>query len=177
MREGPKRLVAAIAVLLALLAPAATGCGGGGDGEGGSGSTGAAGSGSSAEGFGSEASGAQAKQVEAALHDYLDARAAGEWKQACSYLTKGIRKVFGRLAAGSKQAKGSSCADFLASSNENVSSSQRARQAKVDVESVRVKGDQGYILYEESGGSRYAMPVAEEAGGWKLAAGSGTPLS
>ena len=57
-----------------------------------------------------------------------------------------------------------------------LSPSERAALAKVDVIAVRVEGDRGYVLYKASG-TEYAMPTADEAGSWKLAAASGTPLS
>jgi hypothetical protein len=168
-QRGFAGALAALLVLALLVA----GCGGGGD----SGSTGAestapgatgelgeAGAVGKAEEFGSEASGAEAKGPEAALQGYFDARANGEWSKACSYLAKNVQQVYRQL---SKEG----CAAFLQKMTGRLSKEERAALAEVEVESVRLEGDGGYVIYTDAEGSQRAKPVEREGGAWKLSSG------
>jgi hypothetical protein len=173
-----RRLSLALAGLFALAA-LATGCGGGDS----STTAAAPAAGQSAEDrvreFGLEASGAQTKQAEAVLHGYMDARVAGEWKKACSYLAKPIRDLFDRIGRKAKEsgAAGKGCAGFVEESTRKLTPSQRADLARVEVTSVRVEDDRGYILYTETSGDESSMSLRREGGEWKLLGIGGTSLS
>jgi hypothetical protein len=158
--------LAALLVLALLIA----GCGGSGGSSSG-GSTAAGGAASElagaasvakAEGFGSEASGSEAKKPEAALKGYFDARVNGEWAKACSYVSKELRKLYSRVS------KKSGCSGVVEKTTERLSASERAALAEVEVESVRLEGGSGYVIYTDAEGSQQAKPVEREGGAWKV---------
>ncbi len=179
-RDGRPAPGLAALVALALLA---TGCGGGGAGETSSssdsaGSTTTSGSASTAariKEFGTEASGSEAKQPEAAAIGYLDARAAEEWSRACSFLATPIRRLLGHLTAKSQRVAGKGCAAFVETSTKKLSPSERAALAKSTPESVRLEGDRGYVLYRDGNGTERAVSVKREGGRWKVVDVAGTP--
>lgn len=152
---------------MALLALAllVAGCGGS-DSSSSSGSTGselgAAAAVQKAEEFGSEASGSEAKGPEAALRGYSDARANGEWSKACSYVAKDLLKVYSRLQ------KEGGCASFVKKTTKGLSPDERAALAEIKVESVRLEGDSGYVIYTDAKGSQQARPVEREGSAWKV---------
>jgi hypothetical protein len=161
-RQARPALVLVALVAVALLV---VGCGGSDDGS----TSGDATAGpesatavAKAEEFGSEASGSQAEGAEAALLGYLEARAGEEWDRACSYLAKDLREVYGKIT------RGEGCAVFVAKTTEGLSPDQRAELPDVDVESVRVEGDSGYVIYTDAAGAQQARPIEEEGDEWKL---------
>lgn len=157
-----------LALVLALLV---AGCGGSDDsgsgngGSGGGGESTASGAGAAivarAEEFGSEVRGAEAKGSEVALLGYLDARAKGEGAKACSYLTEDLRQVYGRL---SKEG----CAVFVEKTVARLPAGESAALAESEIESVRLDGDSGYVIYTDGKGSQQAKPVVREGGVWKV---------
>lgn len=172
-----RRELSALLVPTLVVAVIVAGCGGD------DGSTATEGSGSSPQSrqdeireFGSEASSPEAQQAEVALKGYLDARAVGEWKKACSYLARNVRRGLGQLAAKSKQVQGKDCAGLIEASTKSLSSSERADLGQVDVNAVRVEGEQGFVLYKDAADAEYAMPMKSERGQWKVAGVGGLPL-
>lgn len=157
-----------LAVILAL---AGVGCGGD-DGD----SADSGDATSRIESFGTEAKGAEAKQAEAALSGYLDARAAEQWDKACSYLVKPTRRQFKQIAIQSEKIEGESCAAGLAALSTDVSAAERAALADAEAESVRVDGSEGYVLYVDDEGARFAIRAEREEGEWRFS-GSPRPLS
>jgi len=158
-------------IALAALALLVAGCGGGDDGSGSGESTaangaidelGGAAAVAKAEEFGSEASDPEARSAEAALLGYYEAKAEGEWSKACSYLAQDLRQLYGRFY------KEKGCAAFVEKTTERLSADERAALTELEVESVRVEGDSGYVVYTNAEGSRQAKPIEEEGGAWKL---------
>jgi len=127
--------------------------------------------------FGSELTGAEARQAAIALRGYLEARAEHRWARACSYLAKPIRRFLDRAAARSKRPLGNDCPSFIASSTRKLLPSERSVLDRVTVDSARADGDRGYVLYQVPGDGEQAMPIRAEGGRWKLAGLSGTPLA
>jgi hypothetical protein len=117
--------------------------------------------------FGSEASGSEAEEAEAVLLAYLEAQAAGEWSTACSYLAKELRRFDAKIARG---APGGSegCPGFVEGVTERLSPSERSSLTDIDVVSVRIEGESGFITYIAGTGAETAKPIQEEAGEWKL---------
>jgi hypothetical protein len=128
----------------------------------GAGEPGGAAGAAKAEEFGSEASGAEAEGPEAALRGYLDARANGDWSKACAYVSKELSKFYGRLD------KDGGCAGFVEKTTEGLSADERAALADVEIESVRLEGDSGYVIYADAEGSQQARPVEREGATWKV---------
>jgi len=158
----------ALALLLVLaLALLAAGCGGDSGSvdstaPGGGGELGGATSVAEAEEFGAEASGAQAQGPEAALRGYLDARAKGDGETACSYMSEELRELYARLY------KQGGCAEFVERSTGRLSANERAALPEVEVETVRVEGDDGFVIYADAEGSQQAKPVEREGRAWKV---------
>lgn len=183
-RHGRLGLGLALFLALALLT---VGCGGGGSvtvgstgqgksqgSEAGTSSSGESSGGASsgkglkkAEEFGSVATGSDAEQVEAALVGYLEAQANGEWSRACSYLAKGLRKFRARVRKSAQGTPGG-CPGFTAQVTQRLSPSDRSNLPDVKVQSVRLKGANGYVIYIDGSGKKVSKPVRREAGEWRL---------
>jgi len=128
--------------------------------------------------FGEEAGDAQFEAAAAALHNFLDARAAGNWRAACAYMSRSIVESFEKLAAQAKQVDATSCAGILSSlTNPAAKSAMKAEAAKADVGSLRVEGDRSFIIYTGVDRTILAMPMTDEGGEWKVASLAGTPLN
>lgn len=135
------------------------------------------GSDNSIQEFGQEGDNSARADAAAVLHAYLDARAAQRWEEACSYLSADVVATMEQFAdayAGDKQVEG--CPDVLGGFNEAAGVSALRDAAKVDVGSLRMEGERGFLLYHAVGGADYAIPLVQEGGAWKLAAPEGTPL-
>ena len=165
MTRGAKRSLAAFVALIALFV---TGCGGGGGADESTGGTSAGGNGAAKniEEFGSKANGSAAKQLEVALHRYLDARSAGEWQRACSYLETPSRRLVARFAEKSKQVDARGCNAGIAIGTKQLSPAERAGLARIDIESVRIEGKRAFVLYRDAEGDRYAMTASREGARW-----------
>jgi hypothetical protein len=131
----------------------------------------------SIQGFGSEATGSDFDEAAAALHNFLDARAEKNWAAACSYTSKGMVQSLETLAVRSKQGNDSSCAASQEALFGGIPSSELAKAAEADVESLRTEGDRAFIIYREAEGAVAAISMTKEGGIWKVAALSGTPLN
>ncbi len=164
-------------LLLALLPLALSACGGASSSAAGDANTSFSHVGNKAiRKFGAQLSGPQAHQVENALRSYLAARASAQWHKACSFLARATRRLLGHLAATSKQIEGRGCAGAIEWATQKLASAKRADLLEADVSSVRVEATRGYVIYADPAGAEYAMPIASEAGKWKLASVVGKPL-
>ena len=183
MRGGSKTPAVALAVLLLAVGLAA--CGGGSDSSstaadsgGGSAQYRIKGGDNSIQEFGSEVEGSEFKRAATALHDFLDARAAGDAAAACSYMSKSVIESFKQLAARSAQGDGTSCPTILEElTNPAAKPAVKAEAAQADVGSLRVEGERAFLIYTGAGKTILAMPMADEGGTWKVAGLAGTPLS
>lgn len=127
--------------------------------------------------FGAEAGGAEFDRAAVALHNFLDARAQGEWAAACEYLESGVAESLEQFASRSAQGEVSGCAAALERiTNPAAAEELRAEAAKADVGSVRLEGERGFVLYRVDG-TVFAIPIANEGGAMKVAALAGVPLS
>jgi hypothetical protein len=127
--------------------------------------------------FGEEAGGEEFDAAAVALHNFLDARAEGNWAAACGYMSKAIVESFEKLAAQSK-IEASSCAEILENlTNPAAKKALKEEAEKANVGSLRVEGDRSFVIYTGIGGTVLAMPMANEDGDWKVASLAGTPLN
>ena len=116
--------------------------------------------------YGSQASSAQRAAATAALGAYLQARAGGDWSTACSQLAKTVQKQI-QLLAGA-QGKGGGCATAYAKLSAQVPAAQRADPLRGNLAAFRVKGDKAFALFYGPGRQQYMVPMAREAGAWKV---------
>jgi len=113
-----------------------------------------------------------------ALHNFLDARAQGNWAAACEFMSQGIVESFKRLASQAKQLKGATCASILqALTNPAAKQAMKAEAEKANARSLRTEGDRAFLIYTGLEGTVFAMPMAEEDGAWKVVSLAGTPLN
>jgi hypothetical protein len=128
--------------------------------------------------FGQEADAAELDAAAVALHNFLDARAEGNWAAACDYMSKAVTESFEKLAAQAKQIEVKSCAGILEKlTNPAAKASMKAEAEKANVGSLRVEGDRSFVIYKGTEGTILAMPMADEGGEWKVSSLAGTPLN
>jgi hypothetical protein len=126
--------------------------------------------------YGAEASGSEFEQAATTLHNFLDARAEGNWAATCSYMSQDSIKSFEALATHTKGSKG--CPEILGTLiNPDAMGEMRTEAAQVDVVSLRVEGKQAFLIYTGPKGTVIAMGMTPEGGTWKVASLSGTPLN
>jgi hypothetical protein len=127
--------------------------------------------------FGREAPASERESAAAALHGFFDAWVAHRWKTACFYMSAGVVITLGRLAAlGENAPQGAGCPQLFAGLSSGSDAKAIGRAAQIDVGSLRVKGERGFVLYHGAGGAAYAMPMARENGDWKVGALEGVPV-
>ncbi len=129
--------------------------------------------------FGEEADTEEFAAAAVALHNFLDARAEGNWAAACQYMSKSVIDSFGELASqAQQQGADGSCAEILeVLINPAAAQSMKEEAAKADVGSLRLDGEQAFVIYTGVDGEPLAMPVVSEGGDWKVTSIAGTPLS
>ncbi|HEY5815580.1 MAG TPA: hypothetical protein VIS95_04490 [Solirubrobacterales bacterium] len=127
--------------------------------------------------FGAEAESSEFEAAAQALHNFLDARAAGDWDAACEYMSEATVASFERLGARGEGGS-TSCGETLAGLiNPNAKQALKEEAEIADVGSLRVEGEQAFVIYTGIDGTVMAMPMADEDGEWKVAGLAGTPLS
>jgi hypothetical protein len=127
--------------------------------------------------LGAAASASDFKQAATTLHNYLDARAAGNRAAACRYMAKTIIGALESLAGLTKHADGSNCVEVLEKLTTSAPKSTIEEEAaQADARSLRVEGDRGFLIYRGAEGAALAMRMAREGGRWKVAAPAGTAL-
>ena len=128
--------------------------------------------------FGEEAEAEEFDAAAVALHNFLDARAEGNWAAACQYMAKSIVESFEQLAARAKQIDDTTCAGILEKlTNPAAKQSMKEEAAKANVGSLRIEGEQAFVIYGGLDGAIMAMPMADEGGEWKVGSLAGTPLN
>lgn len=127
--------------------------------------------------FGQEAGGSDFEAAATALHNFLDARAEGNWAAACQYMSKSTVESFEQLAAQTKSSD-KSCGAILAQiTNPAAKQSMVEEAVKADIGSMRTEGDRAFLIYTAGGKTVLAVSMANEGGQWKVASLAGTPLN
>jgi hypothetical protein len=128
--------------------------------------------------FGEEADSSEFTAAATALHNFLDARAEGNWAATCEYVSQTVVESLEKLAAQAKQLEGKGCSALLeALTNPAVKSALKVEAEKANVRSLRTEGERAFILYTSTGATILAMPMAKEDGEWKVGSLAGTPLN
>jgi hypothetical protein len=126
--------------------------------------------------FGDESDGSELQEAAEVVHGFYVSRAGEEWDKACSYLSKSNIEQLEQLANQAAQSKGADCATVLKAFTRPLPASVEREITTVDAGSLRREGEQGFLIYYGAGHVKYAMPLREEGGNWKVAALSGTSL-
>ncbi len=132
----------------------------------------------SVQDFGDEADTSEREAAATVLHSYLDARAAGDWDAACSYISASFRESLETLGEQAKQLADRSCGGILEIlTNPAAGPSMKAEAAQADVASLRIEGERAFAIYTGVGDTVLAMPMANEDGAWKVSSAVGTPIA
>lgn len=126
--------------------------------------------------FGDESDESELQEAAEVVHGFYVSRVAEEWDKACSYLAKSNIEQLEQLAAQSPQSKGADCATVLKAFTRPLPAAVQREITTVDAGSLRHEGEQGFLIYYGAGHVKYAMPLRDEGGTWKVAALSGTTL-
>jgi len=126
--------------------------------------------------FGDESDESELREAAEVVHGFYVSRAAKEWDKACSYLSKSNIEQLEQLANQAAQSKGADCATILKAFTQPLPASVEREITTVDAGSLRREGEQGFLIYYGAGHVKYAMPLREEGGAWKVTALSGTTL-
>jgi hypothetical protein len=126
--------------------------------------------------FGDESDESELQEAAEVVHGFYVSRAAEEWDKACSYLSKSNIEQLEQLANQAAQSKGADCATVLKAFTRPLPASVEREITTVDAGSLRREGEQGFLIYYGAGHVKYAMPLTEEGGSWKVTALSGTTL-
>lgn len=128
--------------------------------------------------FGKEANSQEFNAAAVSLHNFLDARAEGNWAAACDYMAKSIIKSFEALAARAKQIEDKSCAGILEKLTNPAAKEELKKEAeKANVGSLRTEGDRSFVIYTGLEGAVLAISMIREGDEWKVASIAGTPLN
>lgn len=122
--------------------------------------------------FGGEASAADFAAAATALHGYLDARAAGAWRDACSFVSPAVIASFAQLGGG-----GGGCPEALAAVSSGIPSASLREAADAEVGALRAEGGRGFLLFRGAQGVDYFMPMLRDSGRWRVAAIAASPIS
>lgn len=126
--------------------------------------------------FGGESDESELREAAEVVHGFYVSRAAEEWDKACSYLSKSNIEQLEQLANQASQSQGADCATILKAFTRPLPASVEREITTVDAGSLRREGEQGFLIYYGAGHVKYAMPLREEGGAWKVTALSGTTL-
>lgn len=126
--------------------------------------------------FGDESAESELQEAAEVVHSFYVSRAEEQWSTACSYLSKSNIEQLVQLASQSPQSKGADCATVLKAFTRPLPASVDREITTVDAGSLRREGEQGFLVYYGAGHVKYAMPLRDEGGTWKVTALSGTTL-
>jgi hypothetical protein len=128
--------------------------------------------------FGEEAATTELEAAATVLHNFLDARAEGNWAAACEYLSQGAARSFEQVASRLEGIDDSSCGGILEGlTNPNARAALKAEAKAADVGSLRVEGGRAFVIYTGIDGTVMVMPMENEGGAWKVATIASTPIS
>jgi hypothetical protein len=119
--------------------------------------------------FGDESDEAELQEAAEAVHGFYVSRATGEWEKACSYLARSNIEQLEKLANQSAQSQGADCATVLKAFTRPLPAAVEREITTVDAGSLRHEGEQGFLIYFGAGQVKYAMPLKNEGGSWKVA--------
>jgi hypothetical protein len=126
--------------------------------------------------FGAESDESELQAAAETVHSFFVARASGDWGSACSYLSKAMREQLEQLAASSTTLKDKGCASFLQAFTSHLSAQEWRDITTVDAGSLRLDGEEGFLIYYGAEDTAYAMPLTVEDDDFKVGALAGDAL-
>lgn len=126
--------------------------------------------------FGDESDESELEEAAETVHSFFVARATGDWKATCGYLSKSMSEQLEQLAASSTELKDKGCASFLQAFTGKLSAKEWQETTTVDAGSLRQEGEQAFLIYYGPGKTVFAMPLKVEDGEFKVGALSGNEL-
>jgi hypothetical protein len=127
--------------------------------------------------FGEESDESELEEAAETVHSFFVARALGDWKGACAYLSKSMSEQLKKLASSSTELEDKSCASFLEAFTGKLTASEWRETTVVDAGSLRTDDEQAFLIYYGPDKTIYAMPLTEEDGAFKVGALAGNPLN
>jgi hypothetical protein len=120
--------------------------------------------------YGDEAGESELVEAAEVLHAFLVARANEDFPRTCSYLTRDEVRQLEQLASQSPQLKDRGCAAVIeALAAEPLTAAVKRELTEVNAASLRVEGDEAFLIYTGSNGTGYFMRMVNEDGTWKVA--------
>lgn len=126
--------------------------------------------------FGDESSESELQEAAEVVHSFYVSRAAEEWGKACSYLAKSNAEQLEQLVSQASKGKEAGCATALKVFTQPLPVAVEREITTVDAGSLRHEGEQGFLIYYGADHVKYAMPLKNEGGSWKVAGLSGSTL-
>lgn len=124
--------------------------------------------------FGREAAKAEREQASRTIALWMRARAAQDWERDCSYFSDGyIHSLVATDAVHASRGKVKNCPQALAYFGHQASGTYK-NNLTGPIDSLRVKGGQGYAQYHGNDGHDWIIPVQREGGRWWVA--NATPI-
>lgn len=127
--------------------------------------------------FGEESDETELEEAATALHGYLVARADEDWAAACANLAETVEEQLRALAKRSKELEGKGCAAILGALTPKLPPAVRRESTIVDAGSLRLEGEQAFLIYKGVEDKTYTVLMVPEDGDWKVGSLAATPLS
>jgi hypothetical protein len=128
----------------------------------------------SIEAYGHEASHAELEQAATTVHEYLVARVAKDWADACSLSSAYLRRHIYELVTPRKPTSCATVFKTLAPGEPPIADTTR-EATEVDADSLRVAGDTGFLFFNAKTDG-HKLIVVRDDGVWKPAGLLPTPL-
>jgi hypothetical protein len=126
--------------------------------------------------YGDEAGGSEKSEVVAAMHSFIRAFGAGDYKTVCEEASSALREQTEAYAQAQKTA-GPSCPELLSKLLRGSEAGKAKRALEAVVTHVRIKEDSAFVLFKPAGEPVSYFVLVREDGDWKATSfGIGTPL-
>jgi hypothetical protein len=123
--------------------------------------------------YGREASKAEREQASRVIAAWMRARAAEDWKKACSYMSASYRRNITVDANGVTDGRVKSCPEALAYFGPEASGDGK-NNLTGPIDSFRVEEGLGFAQYHGNDGRDWVVPMNRENGKWKVS--TATPI-
>jgi hypothetical protein len=129
--------------------------------------------------FGESASRIERAAIISELHSYYGALAEGHFERGCSLLSRKARAAANARGGGSSTVE-HSCGKRLGEVLARTigERSERSQFTVASVKEVRLKGDEGYVVFTTTAtpAAQEALSVMREGGNWRLASAIALPI-